>query len=193
MTRHSRVCIALAAALLALPFTAVAQDTTPTLGGPLVEGVCLLSREAVFANAKVGQHANTQLQQLAQSAQAGIEAERTRLEADLERLGLRGANVQVADLDDAQRTALQQVQTLQQKAAQDGQRIEAARGSALTRISEEAQPVIAQVYTRRGCGLLLERGVVLGGNLGNDLTADVVAALDAKISTIPVSLEPAAR
>ncbi|MFK3844743.1 hypothetical protein [Stenotrophomonas sp. PS02297] len=36
---------------------------------------------------------------------------------------------------------------------------------------------------------MLERGVVLGGNLGNDLTAEVVTALDAKITTVQVSLD----
>jgi Skp family chaperone for outer membrane proteins len=62
---------------------------------------------------------------------------------------------------------------------------------ALQRISEEAQPLIAQVYARHNCGLLLDRNVVLGGNMANDLTAEVVQALDSKLTTVPVSIEAA--
>lgn len=189
---HTRSLAVVAAALMALPALASAQEPSQPLGGPLVPGVCLLSRDAVFANAKVGLSANTQLQKLAQDGQAGIEAERTRLAPEIERLGL-NANVDPAKLSDAQRTGLQKLQELQQKAAALGQRIEAARGRAITEISQQAQPLIAQAYSKHKCGLLLERSVALGGNLGNDLTAEVVAALDAKVSTVPVSLDVAAK
>ncbi|WP_406236387.1 OmpH family outer membrane protein [Isoptericola jiangsuensis] len=179
--------LALAAALLALPVLASAQEASPPLGGPLVPGVCMLSRDAVFTNAKVGQSANTQLQKLAQDGQASIEAERSRLAPEMERLGLR-ADIDPAKLSDAQKAGLQKLQALQQKAATLGQSIEAARGRAIADISRQAQPLIAQAYTRHACGLLLERGTVLGGNLGNDLTAEVVTALDAKVTTVQVSL-----
>ncbi len=49
--------------------------------------------------------------------------------------------------------------------------------------------MIAQVYRQHGCGLLLDRGTVMGGNFANDLTADVVKGLDAKVSTITLNRE----
>jgi hypothetical protein len=59
----------------------------------------------------------------------------------------------------------------------------------MERIGAAAQPVVASVYQQKGCGLLLDRGVVLGGNMANDLTPAVVQGLDAKMSTISFDLE----
>ena len=56
-------------------------------------------------------------------------------------------------------------------------------------IAEMAQPVIANVYKSRGCGLLLDRNAVLGGNMSNDLTAAVVQGLDASVTTISFERE----
>lgn len=59
----------------------------------------------------------------------------------------------------------------------------------MERIANEAQPVIAQVYAQHQCGLLFDRVSALGGNFANDLTSGVVAALDARISTISFDRE----
>ncbi|MNR03700.1 hypothetical protein D3C85_1196110 [compost metagenome] len=59
----------------------------------------------------------------------------------------------------------------------------------MERIANEAQSAIAQVYAAKSCGLLLDRNSALGGNFANDLTADVVQALDARLSTITFERE----
>ena len=46
------------------------------------------------------------------------------------------------------------------------------------------KPLIAQVYKAHGCGLLVDRNSILGGNMSGDLTGDVVKTLDAKVTTI---------
>jgi len=61
----------------------------------------------------------------------------------------------------------------------------------MQQIGEQAQPLVASSYTSHHCGLLLNRDAVLGGNTTNDLTADVVRGLDAKLTTLNFSLEPA--
>ena len=75
------------------------------------------------------------------------------------------------------------------KAEHNGREIEATRGKALERIANQTQPIIAQVYGQKKCGLVLNRGTVLGGNFANDLTADVVRGLDATITTITFERE----
>lgn len=174
-----------------IPVLGNAQEAAPSLGGPAVTGVCLISREAIFANAKAGVSATQQLQRLSTQAQEQFGAEQTQLNTELQSLGLLGAPVQESQLNERQRAGLQKHQALQQKATERGRQIEQARVKALQRISEEAQPIIARVYTQHKCGLLLDRNVVLGGNMSGDLTAEVVQALDAKISSVPVALEPA--
>ncbi|MGF7153532.1 OmpH family outer membrane protein [Novosphingobium gossypii] len=166
------------------------------LGGPVVQGVCLLSREAVFANAAIGKVATTRLQELARVAQAEIDAERKPLEAEAKALQGQPDNAATK----ARREALgTKWQALQLKAEHNSREIEATRGKALERIANETQPVIAQVYGQKKCGLVLDRSTVLGGNFANDLTADVVRGVDAKITTItfererlPVQAQPGA-
>ncbi|THF58676.1 OmpH family outer membrane protein [Pseudothauera rhizosphaerae] len=185
--------MAAVAGVMAMPLGTMAQEGAPALGGPAVSGVCLLSREAVLANTQAGKSASEKLQQLTRDAQAEISREQSQLDPELERLGLRKPGLQESQLNEQQRAGLQKLQVLQEKAAERGREIEEARLKAMQRISEEAQPVIAEVYAKHKCGLLLNRNSVLGGNLSNDLTAEVVKALDAKISALPITIETAAK
>lgn len=164
---------------------AAAQQAQP-LGGPVIPGVCLLSREAVFANAAAGKAASFRLQELAAAAQTEIEAERQPLEAELRALESQPDNAARRQRAEA---LAGQWQTLQQKAAHAGQEVEATRVKAMERIANEAQPAIAQVYATKSCGLLLDRNSALGGNFANDLTAEVVQALDSRLSTISFERE----
>jgi Skp family chaperone for outer membrane proteins len=183
-TRNFLAALTLVAvAGVALP--AAAQQAQP-LDGPVIPGVCLLSREAVFANAAAGKAASARLQALAAAAQAEIETERQPLEAQLR--ALEGQADNAARRQRAEELAAQW-QALQQKAAHASQEVEATRIKAMERIANEAQPMIAQVYAAKACGLLLDRNTALGGNFANDLTADVVQALDARLSSITFERE----
>jgi Skp family chaperone for outer membrane proteins len=162
------------------------QPAAPVLGGPVVAGMCLLSREAVFANAAVGKAATARLQELTRTAQAEIDRQRAAIETDARALE---GQAQSAQTQQKREQLAQRWQTLQGQAAHNGQEIEATRAKALERISGEAQPVIAQVYRQKNCGLLFDRGAALGGNLANDLTADVARGLDARIQTITFERE----
>lgn len=192
-------------AMLALCIAGTAQAQNPTtpapaqapgqpLGGPAVAGVCLLSREAIFANAAVGKAASARLQDLARAAQAEIETQRGPIQTEARALEGQPDN----PANKQKREALaQRWQALQAKAAHNGREIEATRLKVMERIGNEVQPVIAQVYGQKKCGLLLDRGAVLGGNFANDLTAGVVQGLDARLQTITfererLPVEPAA-
>ncbi|WP_447725919.1 OmpH family outer membrane protein [Sphingomonas koreensis] len=187
MILRSLVALPLLAALVAPAFAQTAAPAPQqTLGGPLVPGVCLLSREAIYANAAIGKAATVRLQELARVAQTAIDGERAPIEAEAKALEGQPDNAQT----NQRRAALAtRWQTLQGKAAHDSREIDATRAKALERIANDAQPVIAHVYGQKKCGLLLDRNVALGGNLGNDLTADVVKALDAKVQTITFERE----
>jgi Skp family chaperone for outer membrane proteins len=154
------------------------------LVGPLVPGVCVLGREAVFANAKVGQAANARLLELSKQAQAEIEAERAPIEADIKALEAQKASLTPAQLDERGKPLAARWDGLQRKAGLRSREIEATRAKAFGRVATEAQPIIAQAYASRKCGVLFAREAMLGGNPGADLTAAVVQGLDARITTI---------
>ena len=181
--------IVIAAVLLAAGPAMAEVPGTQGLGGPAVEGVCLLGREAVFANAEIGKSATAQIARLTEQAQAEVDAERTPLESEAKGFEAQRGQLTAEDYEKKQRALAGRWEVLQQKAAHRGREIEATRVKALERISNEAQPVIAAVYKSRNCGLLLDRGVALGGNLSGDLTESVVLELDRKIKTISIQRE----
>ena len=185
MTKHTILAALTLTVVAAAALPAAAQQAQP-LGGPVIPGVCLLSREAVFANAAAGQAASARLQELAAAAQSEIETERQPLEAQLRALETQPDNAARRQRAEA---LASQWQALQQKAAHASQEVEATRLKAMERIANEAQPAIAQVYAAKACGLLLDRNSALGGNFANDLTADVVQALDGRLSTITFERE----
>ena len=159
-----------------------ADAAAQPLGGPVVAGLCLLSREAIFANAAVGRAASVRLAELTTAAQTEIDRQRATLETEISALEGQG--------DSPARAALaQRWQALQRQATHDSAEIDATRAAVLERIANEAQPVIAQAYTAKNCGLLFDRTSALGGNFANDLTADVVSLLDARIQTITIERE----
>lgn len=187
MTPYSFIAaLVLLSAVVATPTLAQEAPAAPSLGGPVIPGVCLLSREAVFANAAAGRAATARLQELAAAAQVEIETERQPLEAELRALEAQPDNAARRQRAEA---LAGQWQALQQKAAHASQEVEATRVKAMQHIANEAQPAIAQVYAAKSCGLLLDRNSALGGNFANDLTADVVRALDARLSTIAFERE----
>jgi Skp family chaperone for outer membrane proteins len=99
------------------------------------------------------------------------------------------AGLSQAQRDERRQALTQRLQVLQQQVAHNSLEIEATRAKVLEQIANAAQPVIAQVYASKNCGLLFDRASALGGNFGNDLTAEVVAGLDARLPAIAFDRE----
>lgn len=182
------------AMVMALGATAAsaAQPPSPSvapLQGPLVTGVCMLSREAIVAHAKVGVAASARIAQLAQQAQAEVDAARKPVEADVQKFRGQAASLSQDERGKQEQALAARAQQVQQLQVQRTREIEATRLKVTGRIAEMAQPIIADVYKARGCGLLLDRNAVLGGNTSNDLTAAVVQGLDARVTTISFERE----
>lgn len=165
-----------------------------TLGGPVVPGVCYLSRDAVLANSKVGLYATERLKQITTAAQAEVMADRKPVDAEIATLRGQAGKIPEDQFRARDKALGEKLVAIKGKADLRTREIEQTRVKALEAISAQAQPVIVSVYTQHGCGVLLDRNMVLGGNLTNDLTAQVVAGLDARLTSLPVekvSLPPA--
>ena len=173
----------------AAPDPAATAKTQPSLGGPLIKGVCLLSEDVVMRDAQVGVNAYKRVQQLKDQAQAEVNSARAPVDADFKALQADAPKGPPADIE-KRRVAIQaRYQILQDMTEQRSREIEATRVKAVERISLELQSVVAAVYKAKGCGLLLNRNAVLGGNLGGDLTVDVIKGLDAKITSFAFDRE----
>ncbi len=190
----SRTLAAAFAALAASTILAHAAEPAPpkaqpSLGGPLIKGVCLLSEDIVLRDAKVSINANKRLQQLKEQAQAEVNAARTPIDADFKALQADAPKGASADVEKRRVAVQARYQAVQDMTDQRNREIEATRVKAVQRISVELQPVVAAVYKAKGCGLLLSKSAVLGGNLGGDLTDEVVKGLDARITSFAFDRE----
>lgn len=67
--------------------------------------------------------------------------------------------------------------------------VEATEQKALSRVYQELDPAIKQVYQQRTCGMLVDRESVLLANPAMDITDAVVVALDARIKTLTFDRE----
>lgn len=172
--------------LLPQPHARAAEN----LGGKPVPGVCLLSRKAMIGHSRVGQSADARLRQLVTQARARIRQEDAPLQADIRAFRAKASSMTPAARAQQQRSLQQRARTVRAHAAALGRRIMLTRSRIAERILEEARPVVASVYSHHGCGLLLKREMVLGGNLSSDLTSEVVQGLDKKVTTIPFDLAP---
>lgn len=173
------------------PAQTAAASASHTLGGNPVPGVCMLSREAVFAQSKVGQAASERLKQLATQQQSVLENQRKPLDAEIQAFQQKAASLTEAQRQQQGQALQQRMQAYQAQVNQLGERIQLTRGKVMAQIGAQAQPIIASSYASHQCGLLLNRDAVLGGNTSNDLTTEVVRGLDGKISTLNFDLEPA--
>lgn len=169
----------------AIPAASAANNQ---LGGKTVPGVCMLSRQAVIANSKVGQAADKRLKQLADESRSQLDTERKPLQNEIQQFQSTAKSMSESERKSKGQALQQRLQAFRAKAQGLNQRIQLTRSSVMERIGKEVQPLIGSVYHRNHCGLLLDRDAVLGGNMSNDLTSDVVDALNKKMTTIHFNL-----
>ena len=121
-----------------------------------------------------------------------MNGQRAPVDADLKVLQADAAKTPAppaADLEKRRLAIQARYQPIQELADQRNREILATRQKALDSLSAQMQPVLATAYKAHGCGLLLDRNTVLGGNMSDDLTSDVVKGLDAKVATMTFDRE----
>lgn len=197
MNLHRTLLVAALAAATGLSFApaasaqaAAAAPAANPLGGTAVPGLCMLSREVVFAQSKVGQAASERLKSLATQQQQTLESQRKPLDTDIQAFQQKASTLTEAQRQQQGQALQQRMQTLQAQAQQLDQRIQLTRSKVMDQIGQQAQPIVNSTYSSHHCGLLLNRDAVLGGNSTNDLTPEVVSGLDAKITALNFNLEP---
>jgi outer membrane protein len=174
-----------AVSTLALSSSALAQAAAappPVTQGPAVPGVCIISIEGAVAGSTVGKYVDTRLQQIVQQVQAELGGERTAIENEARTLDSQRGALDQNTLE--QRGAALQVRNnaLQRKAQQREREVQATEQKALARVGDEMEPLIRQAYQQKNCSVLLQRTAVVIANPAMDITPQVVAALNTKIT-----------
>jgi len=169
----------LAAALLSWASVASAQTF-----GPPIKGMCLLSRSGAINASLAGQSLQAQLGQMRASLNGELAQRRNSIEQQRRQLEARQNSTtpieyrrQLASLDQ-QMEAIEQQQNARFIAAQarGQQQIDGALGRAL-----------AQVVTRSGCSLVLERDHSYGWNNAMDITDAVTKEMNGLLRAVVLS------
>jgi outer membrane protein len=173
-----------AVSTLALSSSALAQAAAapPVAQGPAIPGVCVISIEGAVAGSTVGRYVDTRLQQIVQQVQAELGGERTAIENEARTLESQRGAIDQNTLE--QRGAALQVRNnaLQRKAQQREREVQATEQKALARVGDEMEPLIRTAYQQKNCSVLLQRTAVVIASPAMDITPQVVAALNAKIT-----------
>lgn len=179
-------------ALIAAPAFSQQPQQVPTpsldLGGK-INGLCMLSQSQLIGQSKAGEAANARMQQLAQQAGREISTKRDAFSKKVQSFRQQQQTMQPQQREDEQKKLQAEAQSIQSEGNQLEQRLRLTRARALGRIVQTAKPLVVAAYKSHGCGVLMDRdGAVLGGNDVNDLTDEVIKALDKKMPTIKFSL-----
>jgi Skp family chaperone for outer membrane proteins len=172
---------------------AAAARPAPSLSGN-VAGVCFHNQAQVIQTSAVGRAVQTRLQQLIQQTEGELTPQRNALRTEAQTL-----NAAKPQPNDPRIAAHQQkTQTFLTLAQQRERELQATEQKVIQRINTESEPVILQVAQQKQCGVVLSRNAAVLINNANDITPQVIAALNAKITTFSFNREtlaaaPAAR
>ena len=180
------------AILLASATAAVAQTapTAPAVShGAPITGMCVFSSQRAVGTSAVGKAVDARLKTIIAQVNAELTGERTALDNEAKALDAKKATLDQGALEQ-QAAALQVKANAWQRKGQLRQKeVEATEQKALSRVYQELDPAIKQVYQQRTCGVLVDRESVLLANPAMDITDAVVVALNARIKTLTFDRE----
>ena len=180
----------LAQALAPAPRPPTPRPAAPNIThGPAAPGVCVLSVEGAVGNSTVGANVSTRLQQLASQAAAELTSLRTGIENDAKALDGQKATLDPTTFEQRQAQLQVRANDYQRKAQQRDQELQATEQKQLGRVQQELEPLIAQVYQQKGCSVLLNRQAVVLASPAMDITPQVIAALNAKLTQLTFDRE----
>lgn len=178
---------ALAALAATLPAAATAQRLNPTV-------VAVVDTNRVARECTACATAQTQLQQQAQQVQQLQTTLRQPIETEAQAIRTALDALQGKPADAALQgriTALQQRQnTANQQLQQRAQTLQSTEAHVLQQINTALGPIINQVMQTRGAAMVVDRGAALAVSPSIDVTNDVLAQLNQRLTTISVTPLP---
>ena len=181
----------IAATAPAMPGATVATGKPGELPDP---SIAVLDRAAILQYSKVGQDIMKQMQVFTDQARNRVVGQRRALENDAQQFQEQQAGM-AADVKEKRMAALQQrEQALQNAAAREENTLKAAIGFAHNEVAKAMYPILQQVVAQRRINMVMDKAAVpVVASETFDITPDVIAALDAKMTTYKVSLNPQAQ
>jgi len=183
------LAIATSASAQTAPAAPAAAAGAAVSHGPALPGVCIFSSPRAVASSQVGKAVDARLKTIIQQVNAELTGERTGLDNEAKALDAKKTTL-AQDALEQQASALQVKANAWQRKGQLRQKeVEATEQKALSRVYQELDTPIKQVYQAQKCSILFDRESVMLANPAMDITDAVVTALDARIKTLTFDRE----
>ena len=137
----------------------------------------------------VGKAVDARLKTIIAQVNAELTGERTTLDNEAKALDAKKTTMEQGALEQQAAGLQVKANAWQRKGQLRQKEVEATEQKALSRVYQELDPAIKQVYQQRTCGILIDRESVLLANPAMDITDAVVVALDARIKTLTFDRE----
>ena len=174
---------ALAGAYPALAQAATAAAATPTLSGPAIPGMCIISNDYLFGASALGKYIFNRLGQLKAQVDAELNSQGTTLQTDIKALQAQRNSLTEEQFGQRAAPLQQREQDLQRLAQQRGREMQATQEKAMGYLAQQAEPIVRQVVVQRNCSILMNGSAVVVAEPGMDISPAVVQQLDSKVQS----------
>lgn len=149
--------------------------------GPAIAGLCVLSVNQAISTSTVGRYVGTRMQQIVAQVKSELGPLDTAISTDGRALETARPTLDAATFQSRASALSTRITALRQKADLRQREVEETEKKAVNRIGQELDPIARQLYQEHRCSVLFDKGSVMMDNPQMDLTAQAVAALNAKI------------
>jgi outer membrane protein len=158
--------------------------------------ILFLDRGAVFRQSAVGADMYKQVETLAKKMEGDLAPENKKLQADVQQLQSQ-ASLLSAEVRQQKVKELEGRRQAFQKKVQDRQAaIQTGLANARTQVEKALGTILEKLMTERGANVLLDRGLVVLGSTGLDVTGTVIQRLNTalpKVTVTPVAPKAVAK
>ena len=149
--------------------------------------ILIVDRAQLVSQSKAGKTIPGQAEEVRDSVAKELEAEADKLKQDIENYQ-KNASLMSDEVrqQTEQELAIRQQVGLPQRAQIMEQAFTAAVQNAQAKVLVESQPILKEIVDKRGATILLDRAAVMYAAPETDITQEVIAQLDKKMSTVEV-------
>lgn len=166
-------------------FVSMASISVAAAGTPAV--ILIVNSDQLFSQSKVGQNVREQIQTLSKKLQSDSVKAENNLKEEAKKLGEQRALLKEEDFAKKVQAFQKKEQETQQSLQARGQALQLGANVARNKVEEAIRPIFADILKTHNANILLDQSTVLAGGVDLDVTAEIVKALDAKLTAVKVT------
>ncbi len=174
---------------LVVPHIAAAMDASSSTDKPLK--IAVVDLQAVFKESKGGKNIQEQLDKLRKNLQDEFSKQEEKLRGEDQELTKKRASLPAEEFTKKRREFEKNLADAQRTVQEKRKQLEQAMGEATQTLQGKIFQIVGKISEDNGVTLVLTRSQVFLAQRSIDITKDVIANLDAQLTTVPVVMSSA--